>query len=721
MPAINIKAFAGEVPRLTAKLLETHNAQEAINCKLLSGGLRSWQAPLDVQKLRFDGILDHTATAQSGGQAPDFIQLAATASTVLGDYDGWTIRITAGTGIGQHRKINMYMGNTVGQLFYAYVDKTWTVVPDNTSVYELFDEPTTKFAQSIYLFGKGTAQENWLGWLEDVDVSRGPIAGDTLERTYFTGTDKPRVTDNTIVDQGGEWQFPQKSFLMGVPAPATKPTTAVIGAGQGSPVERSYVYTFVNSYGEEGPPSLPSSPTITVDTFGISQTVDITAMDQAPAGDFDITKWRIYRVATGTQGAAFLFVAEVTINLSSPQYNDSIDETALGETLTTTDFDPPPIDMIGLTALPFGVFAGFRKNELLFSEPFQPHAWPTRYRLTTTFPIVSLGHYGITVVVTTTGGFYLVTGIDPAAMAMSELVESQACTSKRGLVSTPAGVIYPSPDGAVLVGPGVQRLITDKLMNRTDWQELKPDTIHAAFHDGRYMAFYSTAPLLNGEFVGKGFILDLRDPQFGFKQLDFYRYALHSEPQEDRFYLVRFTTDDLNDIEQWQGKGSKLSYKWVSKRFVLGNHSLSAAKIVGDFSAGLSAAEIDAITTQRAAQIADNLALLANLEALPGEINGHEINGIEINGDGLETVIDVAPAAPTVVFTLRGQRVDEETMSEKFMKSVTDDRVFRMNSGSPGKMERYKEVEIELSGTVDVEQIWVGETVSELRVLIQAE
>ncbi len=438
-------------------------------------------------------------------------------------------------------------------------------------------------------------------------------------------------------------------------------------------------------------------------------------MDQDPAGDFDITKWRIYRVATGTQGAAFLFVAEVAINISSPQYNDSVDEINLGETLKTTEFDPPPTDMIGLTPLPFGVFAGFRQNELLFSEVFQPHAWPTAYRLTTAFPIVGLGHYGITVVVTTTGGFYLVTGIDPAAMAMSDLVQSQACTSKRGIVSTEGGVIYPSPDGAVLVGPGVQRLITKDLMNRTEWQELKPTTIHAEFHDGRYMAFYSTAPLLNGEFVGKGFILDMRDPQFGFKQLDFYRYALYSEPEEDKLYLVRFTLSDLNDIEQWEGKASKLSYKWVSRIFSPGNRTFTVAKVVGNFSAVLSQEEIDAIAAQRAQQIANNNALLTNLDALPGTINSNEINGIEINGDGLETVIAAAPANPTVVFTLRGQRVDEESMSEKFMKTVTDDKIFRINSGAPGKLERYKELEIELSGTVDVEQVMIAETVSELR------
>ena len=57
---------------------------------------------------------------------------------------------------------------------------------------------------TCYLYGKGETYERWLQWDTDVDVSKGPIAGDTTERTYFTGTDKPRVFDKDMVDVGGD-------------------------------------------------------------------------------------------------------------------------------------------------------------------------------------------------------------------------------------------------------------------------------------------------------------------------------------------------------------------------------------------------------------------------------------------------------------------------------------------------------------------------------------
>lgn len=52
------------------------------------------------------------------------------------------------------------------------------------------------FVQSAYYFNN----TNWLHWTEDVDVARSPIAGDTTRKTYFSGTDAPRVTNTALVD-----------------------------------------------------------------------------------------------------------------------------------------------------------------------------------------------------------------------------------------------------------------------------------------------------------------------------------------------------------------------------------------------------------------------------------------------------------------------------------------------------------------------------------------
>ncbi len=72
-----------------------------------------------------------SGTAQGGGQTE--IEIALSASGVDGAYDGNLIIITGGTGVGQFRKVNSYIGisRTVN------VD-AWTVVPDNTSTYEIW-------------------------------------------------------------------------------------------------------------------------------------------------------------------------------------------------------------------------------------------------------------------------------------------------------------------------------------------------------------------------------------------------------------------------------------------------------------------------------------------------------------------------------------------------------------------------------------------------------
>lgn len=62
----------------------------------------------------------------------------------------------------------------------------------------------------------------WLTWDTQVDVARGPVPDDALERTYWTGEDEPRMTYTTIV---GSTDPPDDYRVLGVPAPATAPTT----------------------------------------------------------------------------------------------------------------------------------------------------------------------------------------------------------------------------------------------------------------------------------------------------------------------------------------------------------------------------------------------------------------------------------------------------------------------------------------------------------------
>lgn len=61
------------------------------------------------------------------------IELDSDASSVDGAYDPAIVVITGGTGIGQSRQIFEYDGTNK----YAYINRTWKVIPDNTSVYTI--------------------------------------------------------------------------------------------------------------------------------------------------------------------------------------------------------------------------------------------------------------------------------------------------------------------------------------------------------------------------------------------------------------------------------------------------------------------------------------------------------------------------------------------------------------------------------------------------------
>ena len=81
--------------------------------------------------------------------------------------------------------------------------------------------------------------------------------------------------------------------------------------------------------------------------------------------------------------------------------------------IVNSEWVAPPSDLKGLVAMPNGIMAGFSGNNICFSEPFFPHAWPIRYRLATNFSIVSMGRYGQTLIVTTKGFPYAVVGARP--------------------------------------------------------------------------------------------------------------------------------------------------------------------------------------------------------------------------------------------------------------------------------------------------------------------
>lgn len=420
--------------------------------------------------------------------------------------------------------------------------------------------------ETIYLF----ADTYWFNWRADVDVHKGPIAGDTEERTYWTGDGYPKVTNASIATATSD--YPSNHYRLGLPAPASAPILSVSGTitDDDPALEevRYYVYTYVTAWGEEGPPSPLSAET----TWAPGQTVTVSGMDVAPVGAYNVTKKRIYRSNAGTSSAVFQYVTEIPVATTS--HDDSLEGGSLGEVLPSSDWLQPPEDMHSLTSLPNGIMAGAAANEVLFSEPYQPHAWPSAYRLTTDRDVVGLGSYDTNVVVCTDSNPYLVTGSDPESMSMTLLNINQGCVSKRGIVGIGSyGVLYPSADGLVLVSSEGAQIITERLMTPREWQAYKPESIHAYNMGGLYVAFYDT-----GTEQG-GFIFDpLNQADIGLTFIDTHATAGFAAPSRDSLYLAVG-----GQIVQWDKGANPLTARWKSKQFVTGYPtSFASAQVIAE-------------------------------------------------------------------------------------------------------------------------------------------
>lgn len=536
----------------------------------------------------------------------------------------------------------------------------------------------------------------WMHWAEDVNVARGPIAGDTTKRSYYTGTDAPRVTDKSLVHASAGTAYPTNSYLLGVPAPAAAPSVVVGGAGSGNAVSRAYVYTMVTGWGEESAPSAASA-IVSVQT---GQNVTVGTFSAVPAGDYNITHRRIYRLATGLTGASYLFVAEITVGTAS--YVDSLTDSQLGEELETVGWIPPPTGLKGLIALPNGVMAGFVDNQVFLSVPFAPYAYPLAYKQVTDFPVVALGHLKSTIVAATSSTPYLINGIDPAYAAPTKYQGVLTCVSKRGLVSTEYGVLYPSSVGLVRVTESGADVITLPIIDADDWLDFKPTTIHAVFHNGAYIGFYAN-DIVGGVTVGGGFIIDgIGRGELHLTKLDFYRYGTYLDQDTNTLYMINYN-GAVNTIEQWEGLITKKTYTWRSKVFPHGPTCFQAAKVVARYADVLDAAEVAAYQALRDEQIAANQATIAADMGI-GAVNGTYVNNLEVNGNGMVEV--------TTVPTAESSSVEFKLYSDgalKHTQAISNNNPFRLPGGYEGA-----ETEIQLSGVAPVTEVVIAENIAEL-------
>lgn len=573
-------------------------------------------------------------------------------------------------------------------------------------------EPDSSSTASIYRLYSPAGDSVWLEWDTDVDVVSSPAADTADGRVYYTGDGGPKKTnwDLATTSGGGSKPFPNAYMEMGVPAPAAAPTVAS-ASGTGTQETRVYVYTYVSEFGSVEEESAPSPPSQELAAY-LNGTVNVSGFSVAPtnADGYNITKIRIYRTVVGSAEVVYQLVDEIYVEPSTGQvqpgnslngvaytstYPDSRSVTQLGKSLDTLDYGEPPADLKGLVSMGNGILAGFRGNEVWFSEPYRPHAWPAKYVMTVDSQIVGLGVFGQSLFVGTERNPYLITGTTPGGMSQERLPIEEPCVSKRSIVGDKFGVMYASPNGLVAVGPGSLGVVTKNLMTRDEWQQRYPQTIIAALYDDMYVGFHTSGS-------GKGVMVLQRTDNPPLTTMDFSADAVHVDVKEASLYAL-----SANDGAIYQIDGDTVNntvFEWMSKEFILPYPTnFAAMKAQLDF-AFINDGE--AYNQAVEAVREENEDIWNNSSgSLGGDLNAALLNIYTVNGSDLVDIPRIADLRSVTIIVYG----DGEVV---FAGDIQSPDPIRM----PADTKRYK-YQFKITGNAPVKFVKVATTMQELRAL----
>jgi hypothetical protein len=552
---------------------------------------------------------------------------------------------------------------------------------------ELADFTAAGYAVKRAVRVYGTDPAAWLTFDSyNTDVVRSPVVNDSYERYYWVGdSDRPSYNTKARIVAASA------PFYLGVPI---VPTAMTVTPPGGSDYTRAYVCTFVSAYGEEGQPSPPTLATGDAGTWAITA-ISTTVAD---AANRNITKKRIYRTVPGQSSALFYFVAE--IDLATTSYNDTIadDVVVLNSILASTTWAMPPSDMVGWVVMPGGYLVGWVGRRLLFSEPYRPHAWPVEYELATEFDIVGLAVWGTTLVIGTASVPYAGSGVSPAAFTMQKLGTVAPCLSRRGMVGTIAGAVYPSIDGLKLVNTSGVIPLTQSLFTKKEWAEYSPSTIFAAQLGAQYIAFYSSS---------KGFIIDPTEQAAKFIDLTSFRNVVGIETDP---YTGNVSILANNFAMEWNPIGTKpVSWRWKSKIFQMDKpFNYGAFRLNFDTEAPVLGESIITghATFNNTRFAAGRLASIGSMGCVGGRIQAHSatVNGRHPIGGSelymLDLVDEVLPYVRFIVYADGIVRYDH---------FIHDGDIHRLPSG-------YKsdEWQFEMYGNTTMRNVQIAETAKAL-------
>jgi hypothetical protein len=558
-------------------------------------------------------------------------------------------------------------------------------LPDVRSIYRMENTVTG-----------GTA---WLEFDKDTDVVPGPVADTTEVRVFYTDGVAPKKTNwNLATTSGtGTKPFPNASLNMGVPSPTAAPTLVKSGGSGTVHEDRAYVYTYISTFGSVLEESAPS-PAATILTVEPNATVTVSAFSTAPttAAGYNITAIRIYRSVTSATSAVYLYVGTVTVNpatgAASGSFSDTVLAANLGVALPSLYYTPPPATLHGLIALPNGIFAGFTGNQVWFSEPYLPHAWPVAYMMTVGAPIVGLGVFGQTLVVCTTQNPYLLTGSQPGAMSQEKIPLPEPCVAKKSITSDQFGVLYASPNGLVSIAPGTQDVISRALFTRDEWQAYVPTSMVGVIYQNMYIAFYQVGQT-------KAALILMRGDTPPLVTLDVASQAVFVATSTAEVYYVSPVDNAIYELDA--DPVNNTYYEWLSKTFILSEPTnFAIAKVQADWG---YISDTVAYNELVASITASNQALWTAGTPLQSTINSVTLNGMQVNGSILANIPTQAETRVVQAFIY----ANEVLVSEH---GFTDQEPERMPAGKKEYI-----YEVKLTGNAPLRKFAMATSIAELR------
>lgn len=281
-------------------------------------------------------------------------------------------------------------------------------------------------------------------------------------------------------------------------ATTSNPTAFVMALefGHDLPIEvRSYICTFVNTFGEESEPSQPIELTLNpgkdVSTVVITAaTIEAKLLDSNMTADrCPLHGIRFYRTATASTGETEFYYAFTVKHssltaMSGDKYlsysvvggtweiNDTVPTAELGAPCPTQGLirDTAELQNLqGLIAINGSMLAAFKKNEVWVCEPAQPWAWSPRGITTLPHPVVTMVPLEQGFVALTEGGAHYFSGDSPEGMMSQRIPTDLPCINKRAATALNGAVMYLSSDGPVVIA-GMQAALDPKF-SREKWRE----------------------------------------------------------------------------------------------------------------------------------------------------------------------------------------------------------------------------------------------------------